>query len=222
MFNLPDPSGRTASLRSFVPQENGAMTIDTAQHSAPSSLDHLVGVIGDNLRGLRRRQGLSVDGLAQLSGSDPHILMAIEEGRHRPDIGTLWTVAKALDLSFSSLLSTGGDAGTTVIRRAEQRSLTSRDGLFTSRALFPLKGERQVEFYELRLSPGADESADGHSPGTIENIFVGRGQVDIATADGEHRLEEGDSILFEADVPHRYRNSGDGEAVLYLVMSYIL
>lgn len=203
------------------------MTIGSAAQTAPqmspqASIDQMVGVIGDNLRGFRRRQGLSVDGLAQLSGTDPALLTAIEEGRHRPDIGTLWTVAKALDLSFSSLLSSGGDAGTTVIRRAEQRSLTSRDGRFTSRALFPLKGERQVEFYELRLSPGADESSDGHSSGTVENILVGRGQVEITTADGEHRLEEGDSILFEADVPHRYRNAGDGEAVLYLVMSYIL
>lgn len=203
------------------------MTIGTAAQTAPqtsphTSIDQMVGVIGDNLRGFRRRQGLSVDGLAQLSGTDPALLTAIEEGRHRPDIGTLWTVAKALDLSFSSLLSSGGDAGTTVIRRAEQRSLTSRDGRFTSRALFPLKGERQVEFYELRLSPGADESSDGHSSGTVENILVGRGQVEVTTADGEHRLEEGDSILFEADVPHRYRNAGDGEAVLYLVMSYIL
>ncbi|WP_042445079.1 helix-turn-helix domain-containing protein [Azospirillum sp. B510] len=202
------------------------MTIDTAQSSIhspePPSIDQLAGVIGDNLRGFRRRQGLSVEALAQLSGNDPRILAAIEEGRHRPDIGTLWTVAKALDLSFSSLLSSGGEAGTTVIRRAEQRGLTSRDGLFTSRALFPLRGERQVEFYELRLSPGADESSDGHSPGTVENILVGRGRVEIATADGEHRLEEGDSILFEADAPHRYRNAGDGEAVLYLVMSYIL
>lgn len=192
------------------------------QATAQTSADQLVGVIAENLRGFRRRQGLSVDGLAQLSGTDPTLLTAIEEGRHRPDIGTLWTVAKALDLSFSSLLSTGGDAGTTVIRRAEQRSLTSRDGRFTSRALFPLKGDRQVEFYELRLSPGADESSDGHSPGTVENILVGRGRVEVATADGEHRLEEGDSILFEADVPHCYRNTGKGEAVLYLVMSYIL
>lgn len=203
------------------------MTIDTAaqttlQTSSHTSIDQMVGVIGDNLRGFRRRQGLSVDGLAQLSGTDPALLTAIEEGRHRPDIGTLWTVAKALDLSFSSLLSSGSDAGTTVIRRVEQRSLTSRDGRFTSRALFPLKGERQVEFYELRLSPGADESSDGHSSGTVENILVGRGQVEVTTADGEHQLEEGDSILFEADVPHRYRNAGDGEAVLYLVMSYIL
>jgi len=26
--------------------------------------------------------------------------------------------------------------------------------------------------------------------------------------------------VFEADVPHRYRNSGDHEALMYLVMTY--
>ena len=34
-------------------------------------------------------------------------------------------------------------------------------------------------------------------------------------------LDEGDAILFEADVPHSYRNLADGEAVLYLVMTYV-
>ncbi len=35
------------------------------------------------------------------------------------------------------------------------------------------------------------------------------------------RLGAGDAIVFEADVPHTYRNLGDDEAVLYLVMAYV-
>ncbi|PWC37757.1 XRE family transcriptional regulator [Azospirillum sp. TSO35-2] len=185
-------------------------------------IDQLVGVIAENLRSFRLRQGLSVDGLARLSGNQTATLAAIESGGLRPDIATLWTVAKALDVPFSSLLSSGGDSGTTVIRRADSRSLASRDGGLSSRALFPLKGERQVEFYELRLAPGIVEAADGHPPGTTENILVGRGSVVIVTGQGEHRLEEGDAILFEADVPHAYHNVGPDEARLYLVMSYVL
>jgi quercetin dioxygenase-like cupin family protein len=33
-------------------------------------------------------------------------------------------------------------------------------------------------------------------------------------------LAEGDAVLFEADVPHVYRNLVASEAVLYLVMTY--
>jgi hypothetical protein len=35
------------------------------------------------------------------------------------------------------------------------------------------------------------------------------------------RSNEGDATLFEADVPHSYRNPGTEEAILFLVMTYI-
>ncbi|AWK89155.1 helix-turn-helix domain-containing protein [Azospirillum thermophilum] len=186
------------------------------------TVERMAGVIAQNVRSFRLRQGLSLDRLAQLSGTDRKTLAEIEAGSLHADIATLWTVAKALDIPFSGLLNSGHGTGTTVIRRAGSAPLASRDGLLTSRALFPFKGERQVEFYELRLSPGADEHADGHPPGTVENLLVARGSVEVTTGDGDYRLEEGDAILFEADVPHRYRHVGEGEAILYLVMSYLL
>ena len=182
----------------------------------------LATVVASNVRSFRLRQGLSLDLLAALAGSDRAAVEAIETGEGQPTIEALWRIAKALDVPFSSLLSSGGGGGTTVIRRAESRPLASDGGGFTSRALFPLEGERQVEFYELRLAPGAFEEADAHAAGTTENLLVGRGVVEVVTGDGAHRLAEGDAILFDADVPHAYRNVGDGEAVLYLVMTYIL
>lgn len=184
--------------------------------------DHLSTVVAANVRNFRLRQGLSLDRLASLAGTDRATVAAIESGTGQPTIEALWKVSKALDVPFSSLLSDGGGGGTTVIRRAESRVLASDHEGFTSRALFPLEGERQVEFYELRLAPGAGEDAEAHAAGTTENLLVGRGTVEIVTGDGTHRLDEGDAILFDADVPHAYRNVGDGEAVLYLVMTYIL
>jgi quercetin dioxygenase-like cupin family protein len=77
-----------------------------------------------------------------------------------------------------------------------------------------------VEFYELRLLAGAVEDADAHPPGTTENLVVTAGAVEIDVAGDTHRLEAGDSILFEADTPHAYRNPGKAEAVMYLVMTY--
>lgn len=182
----------------------------------------LSAAVAANVRSFRLRQGLSLDLLASLAGSDRDTLEALESGGGQPTIETLWRIAKALDVPFSSLLSTGGRSGTTVIRRAETRPLTSDDGGFTSRALFPLEGERQVEFYELRLAPGGREEAEGHTDGTTENLLVARGTVEVTTADGTHQLADGDAILFDADAPHAYHNVGDGEAMLYLVMTYIL
>jgi quercetin dioxygenase-like cupin family protein len=77
-----------------------------------------------------------------------------------------------------------------------------------------------VEFYELDLTRGAVEDADAHAAGTRENLVVVRGDIEIAIGDETHRLATGDSILFEADKPHSYRNVGDDDARMYLVMTY--
>lgn len=187
---------------------------------ATDDLGGLARAIAANLRLLRTQQGLSPETLSRLAGVDVATLSGLESGRELPAIDTLWRVSKALEIPFSSLLSEGSAHRSTVIRRTESRILASRDGLFTSRALFPFQGERQVEFYELRLAPGAVERADAHAPGTLENLVVSKGRTEIVTADGPFLLEEGDSILFEADTPHRYSNPGEDETVLYLVMSY--
>src|SRR5262249_25617251 len=112
--------------------------------------------------------------------------------------------------------------GLAVLRRDQAKVLTSSSGRFSSRALFPFELERRVEFYELRLAAGHCEHADPHATGTRENLIVTQGSVEIA-AGGERPvlLGEGDAILFEADVPHSYRNPGAVEAVMYLVMTYI-
>ena len=107
-----------------------------------------------------------------------------------------------------------------MLRRAEGKLLTNQDGTFTSRALFPLGERRRAEFYELRLKArwrGDGRSApagNGREPGR------GRGHRRDRRRGAAHRLETGDAILFNADVPHAYRNAGAVDAVMYLVMTY--
>ena len=57
--------------------------------------------------------------------------------------------------------------------------------------------------------------------GTRENLFVAKGVVEITVGlDKPQTLTESDAILFDADVPHVYKNLVASEAVLYLVMTY--
>ena len=55
---------------------------------------------------------------------------------------------------------------------------------------------------------------------TGENLVVHQGTVEIDLRGETQRLESGDAISFAADSPHAYRNVGDREAVMYLVMTY--
>jgi transcriptional regulator with XRE-family HTH domain len=182
----------------------------------------LSSILGRNLRRLRTQRGHSLERLAKLSGVSRAMLGQIETGKSTPTISLLWKVATALDVPFATLLAAETTSGTAVLRREEAKLLSSSDGRFTSRALFPFDSERRVEFYELRLAPNHHEDAEAHAPGTKENLIVTRGTAEITSAhEGPVILAEGDAILFEADVPHSYRNLTSVEAVLYLVMTYV-
>jgi quercetin dioxygenase-like cupin family protein len=129
-------------------------------------------------------------------------------------------VARALDVTFSTLIRAREGGGTTLLRAKDAKILTSQDGSFRSRALFPFDGPRRTEFYELRLAAKSEERADAHAPGTVENLAVSQGSVEILIGNESHKLDAGDAILFEADSPHIYRNSGAKDCVMYLVMTY--
>ena len=187
--------------------------------SAEASSD-LTPVVGANLRRLRIKRGLSLEKLSRASNVSRAMLGQIELGQSTPTINVLWKIARALGVPFSALITNRAAGRTTVMPAARAKVLTSHDGTFSSRALFPFDEPRTVEFYELRLAPLSVEQADPHPPGTVENLVVTAGALEMTVGAERHLLATGDAILFEADVPHQYRNPGDTECVMYLVMTY--
>lgn len=180
----------------------------------------LAAVIGCNLRQLRKQQGLSLETLARLSHVSRAMLSQIELGRSTPTIAVLWKIAYALEAPISAFLSEDREESVWLLPVVNAKRLFSKDGSLCSRALFPFDQPRRVEFYELRLKSRGEEAAQPHPLGTVENLVVNRGEVEIIIADHRYALTAGDAIQFVADVAHTYRNVGTTEAILYLVMTY--
>ncbi|MBI3784158.1 MAG: helix-turn-helix domain-containing protein, partial [Deltaproteobacteria bacterium] len=119
----------------------------------------LTPAVGGNLRRLRAQRGWSLEKLAQASGVSRAMLGQIELQQSTPTINVVWKIARALDVPFSAMISQPGESGPKLLPAARAKILTSRDGGFSSRALFPFDEPRSVEFYELRLAPQATEHA---------------------------------------------------------------
>jgi len=181
--------------------------------------DDLTPIVGANLKRLRTQRGLSFERLAQASGVSRAMLGQIELGQSTPTINVVAKIARALELPFAALISDATTAKVSVLPKEKSKVLASSDDTFRSRALFPFDEPRKVEFYELRLAAKSSEVAGAHPAGTIENLVVTSGMVEMIVDGAPHKLRSGDSILFEADVPHEYKNVGSGEAVMYLVMT---
>jgi transcriptional regulator with XRE-family HTH domain len=190
------------------------------ERSSVVPTESLAPSVGANLRRLRSRRGLSLERLARRAGVSRAMLSQIELGRSAPTINSLWKVARALNVTFAALVASHSDTTPVVLPARDGSLLTNNKGTFSSRALFPLGERRRVEFYELRLKTRGEETAAPHPPGTVENIVISAGAVEIDINGAVHRLGTGDAILFGADVIHTYRNTGTVEAVMYLVMTY--
>ena len=186
----------------------------------PDPDSDLTPVVGPNLRRLRVKRGLSLERLARASGVSRAMLGQVELGHSIPTINLLWKISRGLEVPFSALVTAATARAAAVLRAKGAKLLTSADGSFTSRALAPFNGPRSIEFYELRLAAKGLERAEAHAAGTTENLVVARGAVTISVSKSRHELKLGDSITFDADVPHAYENPADEEAVMYLVMTY--
>jgi transcriptional regulator with XRE-family HTH domain len=208
---------RAASQGEQPAAEDEAWSYEVA--SADASTD-LTPVVGQNLRRLRVKRGLSLERLSRASSVSRAMLGQIELGQSTPTINVLWKIARALGVPFSALITNRTMGRTMVMAASRAKVLTSYDGAFSSRALFPFDEPRTVEFYELRLAPLSAEDADAHPPGTFENLVVTAGTLEMTVGGERHLLGMGDAILFEADVPHQYRNPGNTELLMYLVMTY--
>jgi transcriptional regulator with XRE-family HTH domain len=211
------PEAPPSSTAAAPPGHEDAWSYEVASAEASSDLTP---VVGANLRRLRVKRGLSLEKLARASGVSRAMLGQIELGQSTPTINVLWKIARALAVPFSALITNRAAGRTTVLPAERAKMLTSHDGAFSSRALFPFDAPRTVEFYELKLAARSVEQADPHPPGTVENLVVNAGSLEMTVGTERHLLATGDSILFEADVPHLYTNPGDTECVMYLVMTY--
>jgi len=210
---MPDP-GSVADEPHVEPAEDA-----TPSEPRPASAD-LTPVVGANLRRLRVKRGLSLERLSRSSGVSRAMLSQIELGQSTPTINIVWKIATALGVPFSGLVQSRATGDLSVLRAENAKILASRDGAFSSRALFPFDEPRRVEFYEIRLARGATEHAEAHPPGTVENLVVSAGEIVVEVEGRREALGPGDAIVFHADVAHAYVNAGAVDAVMYLVMTY--
>ncbi len=196
--------------RKSVPDNDGEAV-------APEQLQERV---AENLKRYRKERGWTLDELANRSGVSRAMLSQIESRKTNPTIAVVWKISTAFGLNFSALLGDEQGQNVTVLKSAEAQRISSSDGTFLSRPLFPRGAHRKSEFYELRLKPGARSDAPAHPPGTRENLVVVKGGLTIHVGGKVFVLTEGDAIEFIADVPHAYENHTRSEFVGFEVIEY--
>ena len=179
------------------------------------------GYFGARVRRLRDGMDLSLRDLAERSGVSAPMLSQVERGETSPTLAVAGRIAGGLDLTLSQLLRLDEGDGVSVVRAAERRRAGGRRHRYEVLTP-PLPGLR-AEVSLHTLAPGAatgePDDPPRHEPGSRETAVVVEGKLALVCGGVAHELAEGDSVTFDADLPHHFENPGGGDARFYAVVA---
>jgi transcriptional regulator with XRE-family HTH domain len=168
------------------------------------------GAMGARVRALRDALGLSLRDLSERSGVSAPMLSQVERGETSPTLAVAGRIATGLDLSLSQLLRLDESQHVVVVRAGEGRS-RKRGGHAVSELTPSLPGQR-ADLSRHTLAPGAATGGPSdppmHEPGARETTLVLDGSLTLVIGDSEHELGAGDTVTFDADLPHHFENRG--------------
>lgn len=163
--------------------------------------------IGREVRGFRKRQGITVAELANLTGLSIGMLSKIENGNTSPSLTTLQTLAKALSVPLTAFFRQYEEQRDAVHTKAGDGVEIERQGTRAGHQ-YNLLGHLgnnssgvMVEPYLIALNEASDTFKLFQHDG-IETIYMLEGEVDYRHGSHVYPLKPGDTLHFDADAPH--------------------
>lgn len=171
--------------------------------------------VGNQIRALREKKGLSLRALADLSGLSFNAISRIEKGENSPTVSSLHQLAQALEVPIVELF-TRDDECSTIFLRPEHRLSTQTKGLVMESLGSGLDGQ-QLEVFVIRLDPGSGSKDETVSHAGEECVYCLRGSVNYSIDGVEYHLVPGCSLLFDASQPHAFSNPSAEQAEMILI-----
>jgi len=186
--------------------------------------------IVEKIRRIRRNKRITLKELAARTGLTEGYLSRIENSESAPPISTLGRIARGLNIDVSYLLLSGnateeGNPNIVVVRKNElsevHSSKTPHQKTVYGYQYEPLAHQKQgknMEPYILvpDFEPGEVLQHEGE-----EFFYVVRGTIEFFYGTERYTLTEGDSVYFDAHIPHNGRSLGEEKArVLIIIYPY--
>lgn len=177
-------------------------------------------LIGKKLKTTRLRNDMTIQELAAKSRVSSNMISRIERGLTIPSVEILMKLADAFGMSISFFVEEA-EKGTVVVRTEQRRG----------EPIFFFEDKHQITSLTHGIrDPGftvfcdtLDEGCSSGEGGMVHNgeefAYVLKGRVKFVIEDEPHVLEEGDSIVFKASLPHRWENVYPGQTEILWVVS---
>ncbi|MEO6487757.1 MAG: cupin domain-containing protein [Thermoanaerobaculia bacterium] len=168
--------------------------------------------IGDKVRALRLRKKMALVELGRHTGLSAALLSKIERSNIYPPLPTLLRIAMVFGVGLDYFFADESKRRVISIVRRKERTpfpdtLDGKVSYFFESLDFNAN-ERKLNAYHAEFQPIAAEDAATHAHEGVEFIYLLAGALLLTIGRQQHELEEGDSIYFDASVPHSYGRKG--------------
>lgn len=180
-------------------------------------MDFMNSVVAINIKRLREENKLSMEELAKLSCVSKSMIAQIERGEGNPTLSTLWKISNGMKVPFDAL-TVRPKAPYEIVRISEVQPLLEDDGNVRNFSLFPDNENRRFAIYYLELEQGSYWQSEAHLRGAAEFITIFSGVVEIQVNKKSFTVKKGESIRFNADTAHSYKNIGDEPAIMHMTI----
>ena len=190
--------------------------LEALQQSQTSGRIPLVDV-GQRLREMRTARNLSIRELARKSGLNVNTLSMVENGKASPSLETLQQLSLTLETPIVAFFENAAPQNKIVHYKAGQRpGLAFSDGSLED--LGSGMPRRGAETFLVTLKPNSSSGKDFIVHTGRETVYCLEGQLTYTIEDQSFVLEAGDSLHFEAHMPHRWQNAGTKPSRSLLVL----
>lgn len=174
-------------------------------------------IVSENLKKIRKKNKLSLEDLANLSGVSKSMIVKIEKGLGNPSLSTLWKIANALEVPFNSLINTPKPSYE-IININDIEPLVICKGNVKNFPIFPDYEHRKFSIYYIEIQENYGYKSDAHISKTIEFITIIKGSLELKIGSKTFTINEGESIRFKADQPHSYTNVGESVLIFHNIL----
>ena len=172
--------------------------------------------IGARLQLVRKSKGLSQRELAKRVGVTNSTISLIEQNKVSPSVSSLKKVLDGIPISLADFFTLDMDIG-------------QPDSPFYSAGELPDVGSNGIHYFLIGqhrpqrqmcilrevMPPGTDTGESMLLHEGEEGGVVVEGEVEVTVGDLVRVLRAGEAYYFESKVPHRFRNIGEVDAVIF-------
>ena len=180
--------------------------------------------LGDKVRSLRKKLGMTQKELAEQVGLTPSFISQLEKNLISPSLDSLLRLSEKLDTQPIYFLTDeqSGPWQKMIIKPRERQEVHLKGAKVAEVKLQLLVSDvlnRRMEPYLVSLKKGGKINGNLFNHRGDEFAYVMEGDVEVEIQGEKQVLRQGDSIYIGSTAPSRWINTSKGETVLFWVLS---